>query len=130
MKNYSLTFLLAFLSLPFSAFCGATINLSQGGPNGYQDMTITIDDAGNKVIHGSQPGYSICPYLSSEVPKQEKNPKEYQEYSALVQIAVASIKQGIASGKMISANSAYACEWTADPKDISTFQIKVSDLKK
>lgn len=128
MKN-TFVILLTLLTYSFSGFCGVVINVAHGGANGYQDISITTDDAGNKIINCAQPGYSVCPYLTSEASKYEKNLKEYADYSALVQIAAASIKHGIVSGKFISANGTYSCEWVADPKDLSTFQIKVSDLK-
>lgn len=130
MKSIFLVFLFALMASPFIGLCGATINLSQGGQFGYYDMTMTIDDNGDRIINASGQGYVEFPYLTPVVPKWEKNPKQYLEYSALVQIAMASIGKGITSGKIISANSSTCCQWTASGlNDNETFQIKLTDLK-
>ena len=130
MKNIISAVLLVLLALPFSGYSGIVINVAHGGQNGYQDVSITTDDAGNKIINCAQPGYSSCPYLTAPEPKSQMYQHESEEYRALIQIAAASIKNGLLSGRMVSANGTCLCEWiVADKNDLSTFQIKISDLK-
>jgi hypothetical protein len=130
MKNISIALLFVLFALPFSGYSGVVINIAHGGPNGYQDVTITTDDGGNEIINCAQPGYSSCPYLSAAQSKTRSARGESEEYRSLIQIAAASINNGLLSGKMVSANSKCVCEWiVADRNDLTTFQIRINDLK-
>lgn len=129
MKKLHLTFLFSLLfAAPTFVFSNADIRASQGGPNGYDHLCMVINDDGTKVIDCSGHGYSKCQFIQPLIPTQydRENPEEYKEYTNLAQIASASIKAGVLSGKIVSTTGAYSCEWrVADKSDLSTFEIKL-----